>query len=75
MDGITEAAIQQTIAEVAEQAAVVTIAHRLSTVIEADQILVMDSGRIIGRGTHQQLLESIELYRNLVSALKIEAKV
>ncbi|MVT26977.1 ABC transporter ATP-binding protein [Nesterenkonia alkaliphila] len=75
VDGITEAAIQQTIAEVAEQAAVVTIAHRLSTVIEADQILVMDSGRIIGRGTHQQLLESTELYRNLVSALKIEAKV
>lgn len=75
VDGITEAAIQEAIAETAQQAAVVTIAHRLSTVIEADQILVMDSGQIIGRGTHQELMESTELYRSLVSALKIEARV
>ena len=74
VDGITEAAIQEAIAETAQQAAVVTIAHRLSTVIEADQILMMDSGKIIGRGTHQELMESTELYRSLVSALKIEAR-
>ncbi|WP_191089916.1 ABC transporter ATP-binding protein [Nesterenkonia ebinurensis] len=75
VDGITEAAIKETIAEVAQGAAVVTIAHRLSTVIEAEEILVMDSGRIIGRGTHHELLESTELYRDLVSALRIEAQV
>ena len=74
VDGITEAAIQEAIAETAQQAAVVTIAHRLSTVIEADQILMMDSGKIIGRGTRQELMESTELYRSLVSALKIEAR-
>lgn len=74
VDGITEAAVQGTIAELSQHSAVVTIAHRLSTVIEADQILVMDAGRIIGRGTHRQLLESTELYRDLVAALKIEAR-
>ena len=74
VDGITEAAIQETIAEIAQHSAVVTIAHRLSTVIDADQILVMDAGQVIGRGTHQELLETTELYRNLVSALRIEAR-
>lgn len=72
VDGLTEAAIQESIAELAQDAAVVTIAHRLSTVMDADQILVMDRGRVVGRGTHEELLRSTELYRGLVSALRIE---
>lgn len=75
VDGVTEAAVQQAIAEVSQTSAVVTIAHRLSTVIDADEILVMDSGRVIGRGTHHELLESTELYRDLVAALRIDARV
>ncbi|KAB1650514.1 ABC transporter ATP-binding protein [Pseudoclavibacter endophyticus] len=74
VDGVTEAAIQQTIAEVARTSAVVTVAHRLSTVLDADQILVMDAGRVIGRGTHQELMETTALYRDLVAALRIEAR-
>lgn len=74
VDGITEAAIQETIAEVARTRAVVTIAHRLSTVLDADEILVMDAGRVIGRGTHAELMESTELNRDLVAALRIEAR-
>lgn len=74
VDGITEAAIQETIAEVALTRAVVTIAHRLSTVLDADEILVMDAGRVIGRGTQAELMESTELYRDLVAALRIEAR-
>lgn len=74
VDGVTEAAIQETIAEVARNSAVVTIAHRLSTVIDAEQIVVMDAGRVIGRGAHEELLETTELYRNLVSALRIDAR-
>jgi len=75
VDGITEAAIQQAIGEISRDSAVVTIAHRLSTVIDADQILVMDGGRVVGRGGHTELMESNELYRDLVSALRIETRV
>ncbi|MAG16862.1 MAG: hypothetical protein CMJ21_02210 [Phycisphaerae bacterium] len=41
------------------------VAHRLSTVIDADQIVVMDAGRIVGAGTHHELLDSSDLYRTL----------
>ena len=75
VDGITEAAIQATIAAHARRAAVVTIAHSLSTVVDADRILVMDSGRIVDAGSHTELLDSSELYRDLVSALRIEVPV
>ncbi|MFD1814511.1 ABC transporter ATP-binding protein [Rhodococcus gannanensis] len=71
IDGRTEAAIQDVINELAQTGAVVTIAHRLSTVIDADTILVMDNGRIRARGTHAELMGSDELYRDLVTALRI----
>ena len=74
VDGVTEAAIQATIAEIAERSAVVTIAHRLSTVIDADQIVVMEAGGVRAAGTHAELLERDDLYRDLVSALRIEAQ-
>jgi ABC-type multidrug transport system fused ATPase/permease subunit len=41
------------------------IAHRLSTIRSADQILVIDGGRVVQRGTHQELLEAGGLYRDL----------
>ena len=53
-------------------ALVLTIAHRLSTVIDADEIVVMDGGSIAARGTHEQLLATNELYRELVAALRID---
>ncbi|TCW36406.1 ATP-binding cassette subfamily B protein [Marichromatium gracile] len=56
LDSHTEQAIQQTLAEVAENHTTLVIAHRLSTVVEADRILVMEAGRIREQGTHQQLL-------------------
>jgi ATP-binding cassette subfamily B protein len=56
LDSQTEQAIQQTLAEVAEDHTTLVIAHRLSTVVDADCILVMDQGRIVERGTHRALL-------------------
>jgi ABC-type transport system involved in Fe-S cluster assembly fused permease/ATPase subunit len=57
LDSHTEQAIQQTLAEVAEDHTTLVIAHRLSTVVDADRILVMEDGRILEQGTHRQLLE------------------
>lgn len=71
IDGRTEAAISGVIAELARTGAVVTIAHRLSTVIDADTIVVMEQGRIRARGSHAELMASDELYRELVTALRI----
>ncbi|MEU3020421.1 ABC transporter ATP-binding protein [Nocardiopsis sp. NPDC007018] len=71
VDAITEAAITRSVRGQAERGAVVTIAHRLSTVIHADRILLMEDGRIRAQGTHGELLERDELYRDLVAALHI----
>jgi ATP-binding cassette subfamily B protein len=56
LDSRTEQAIQQTLAEVAEDHTTLVVAHRLSTVVDADRILVMDQGRVIEQGAHRALL-------------------
>ena len=71
VDALTEAALQECVRERAADAAVVTIAHRLSTVIDADRIIVLQEGRVRAEGTHDALLASDDLYRGLVEALRI----
>ena len=73
VDGLTEAAIQDCIRRAAAAGAVITIAHRLSTVLDADQIIVLEAGRIRARGSHAELLDRDDLYRQLVEALRIAA--
>lgn len=73
LDGLSEAAIQEVIHNFARTGTVVTIAHRLSTVIDADNIMLLESGRLRAQGTHDQLLSEDELYQELVAALKIQA--
>ncbi|WP_432484747.1 ABC transporter ATP-binding protein [Kineococcus esterisolvens] len=73
LDGLTEAAVHDVIADLARDRLVVTIAHRLSTVIDADLIVVVEAGRIRGSGTHEQLLHADSLYRELITALRITA--
>ncbi|TDD70689.1 ABC transporter ATP-binding protein [Jiangella aurantiaca] len=71
LDGLSEAAVAEGIRRQATTGAVVTIAHRLSTVVDADQILLLEAGRVRAVGTHQELLAADELYRELVAALRI----
>ncbi|MCX4909698.1 ABC transporter ATP-binding protein [Streptomyces sp. NBC_00878] len=73
LDGITESVVQQFIADIGRTGAVVSIAHRLSTVMDADQIIVLEDGRIRAAGDHRQLLAADELYQGLVAALRIGA--
>lgn len=71
-DGITEAAIHDCLRQRARAGAVITIAHRLSTVVDADHIVVLENGRIRAQGAHLDLVDTDDLYRELVSALRIE---
>jgi subfamily B ATP-binding cassette protein MsbA len=65
LDSESEQQIQQALAKLAAGRTVIAIAHRLSTVLSADQIIVMDSGRIKEIGTHVELLEKSGYYRRL----------
>ena len=67
LDTQTEAAVQQELERLAEGRTTITIAHRLSTVRDADQIVVLDAGHIVERGTHDQLLEQGGIYASLVA--------
>ena len=71
LDALTELAVSEVIGRVANDGLVITVAHRLSTVLDADRIIVMDHGRIVGDGGHRDLLVTSELYRALVVALRI----
>ncbi|UPA24734.1 ABC transporter ATP-binding protein [Shinella oryzae] len=65
VDNETEAAIQRSLARMKGQRTVILVAHRLSTVVHADAIHVMDDGRIIQSGPHDRLVECPGLYRTL----------
>jgi ATP-binding cassette, subfamily B, heavy metal transporter len=65
LDSKSEKAIQAELRRIARNRTTLTIAHRLSTIVDADEILVMDNGRITERGTHQKLLEANGTYAQM----------
>jgi ABC-type multidrug transport system fused ATPase/permease subunit len=65
LDGLNEQLLREAIDAVAENRTLIVIAHRLSTVVDSDQIVVLDHGRVVGTGTHSELVKSTPLYREL----------
>lgn len=65
LDGLNEQRMREAIDAVATGRTLVVIAHRLSTVVDSDVIVVLDHGRVVGQGTHSELVATVPLYRDL----------
>ncbi|MFC3480096.1 ABC transporter ATP-binding protein [Kocuria carniphila] len=68
LDVTTDAKLREALRPVTRQSTVVTVAQRVSTITGADQILVLEHGRITARGTHRELLDSSDTYREIVES-------
>ena len=75
LDSKSEKAIQTELRRIAISRTTLTIAHRLSTIVDADQILVMESGRIVERGTHRELLARAGTYEHMWTLQQQEERV
>lgn len=65
LDFKTEAAVRSALRDATDNATMIVVAQRISTVMHAEQILVLEDGRLAGKGTHRQLMESCEVYRQI----------
>lgn len=74
LDFKTDAALRKALAEETKDAAVLIIAQRVSTIKNADQIIVLSEGKMAGKGTHEQLLENCPVYREIYESQTKEAQ-
>ena len=72
LDGLNEQRMREAIDAVAKNRTMIVIAHRLSTVVDSDQIIVLEKGKVIGTGTHKQLLKSTPLYKELAATQMLD---
>lgn len=68
LDMKTDARLRAALSEVTENASVIIVAQRISTIIHADQILVLDDGKIVGKGTHEELLKNCDVYMQIAQS-------
>ena len=68
LDYKTDATLRKRLKEVTGDATVLIVAQRVGTIMDADQIIVLDHGEIVGRGTHDELMESNEIYREIANS-------
>jgi ATP-binding cassette subfamily B protein len=68
LDFKTDAHLRAALKDETQDATVLIVAQRVSTVMDADQIIVLDEGRVAGIGSHRELMQSSEVYREIVSS-------
>jgi len=68
LDFKTDAALRAALRKEIDNATVIIVAQRISSVMDADRILVLDQGRIVGMGAHRELLQTSEVYREICSS-------
>ena len=68
LDYKTDAILRRRLKSVTQNATVLIVAQRVGTIMDADQIIVLDQGEVVGRGTHEELMESNEIYREIANS-------
>ena len=68
LDYKTDVALRKALKEETSDATVIIVAQRISTILHADQILVLDNGKIVGKGTHEQLLDTCNVYKQIAQS-------
>ena len=68
LDLKTDAALRKALAENVKDSTVIIVAQRISTILHAEQILVLDDGKVVGKGTHEELLRSCEVYQEIAKS-------
>ena len=68
LDYKTDATLRRRLKEVTQDATVLIVAQRVGTIMDADQIIVLDEGEIVGRGRHEELMESNDIYREIANS-------
>lgn len=68
LDYKTDAQLRARLKEVTQEATVLIVAQRVGTIMDADQIIVLDKGEIVGRGTHEELMQSNDIYREIANS-------
>ena len=68
LDFKTDAALRRALNNNMKDATVIIVAQRISTIMHADQILVLDDGKIVGKGTHEELMKNNEVYRQIAES-------
>jgi len=75
LDMKTDAALRKALEAYVKNSAVIIVAQRISTIMNADQILVLDEGRIVGKGTHKELMRSCETYKQIAGSQLSEEEI
>ncbi|MGA8331579.1 MAG: ABC transporter ATP-binding protein, partial [Mycobacterium sp.] len=75
LDVHTDAQVRSQLAETAAGATVIIVAQRISTIIDADQVIVVDDGRVVGTGDHESLLADCTSYREFAESQSLDAEV